>query len=89
MGAQANMVDSVHIFIAIAAHKGLAAYALGSSIVDSQVSRPYSSLIAPPLLLMSTAQQCDMSWNGLPHLPVSRQCVQNSVLAASPKHCFE
>ena len=37
MGAQANIVDSVHIFIAIAAHKGLAAYALGSSIVDSQV----------------------------------------------------
>lgn len=38
MGAQANIVDSVHIFIAIAAHKGLAAYALGSSVVDSQVS---------------------------------------------------
>ncbi|KAK9904991.1 hypothetical protein WJX75_007293 [Coccomyxa subellipsoidea] len=38
MGAQANIVDSVHIFIAIAAHKGLAAYALGSSVVDSQAS---------------------------------------------------
>lgn len=38
MGAQANIVDSVHIFIAIAAHKGLAAYALGSSVVDSQVT---------------------------------------------------
>ena len=37
MGAQTNIVDSVHIFIAIAAHKGLAAYALGSSVVDSQV----------------------------------------------------
>ena len=37
MGAQGNIVDSVHIFIAIAAHKGLAAYALGSSVVDSQV----------------------------------------------------
>ena len=37
MGAQQNIVDSVHIFIAIAAHKGLAAYALGSSVVDSQV----------------------------------------------------
>ena len=36
MGAQVNIVDSVHIFIAIAAHKGLAAYALGSSVVDSQ-----------------------------------------------------
>lgn len=39
MGAQENIVDSVHIFIAIAAHKGLAAYALGSSVVDSQARR--------------------------------------------------
>ena len=29
------MVNSLHIFIAIQAHKGLAAYALGSSIVES------------------------------------------------------
>ncbi|KAK9787611.1 hypothetical protein WJX73_010713 [Symbiochloris irregularis] len=36
MGAQDNVVDTMHIFIAIAAHKGLAAYALGSSLVDSQ-----------------------------------------------------
>ena len=36
------IVDSVHIFIAIAAHKGLAAYALGSSVVDSQVCCPTS-----------------------------------------------
>jgi zinc transporter 1/2/3 len=28
--------NSFHIFIAIVSHKGLAAYALGSSIVDSQ-----------------------------------------------------
>ena len=49
MGAQANIVDSVHIFIAIAAHKGLAAYALGSSIVDSQVSGPYLSLMVKSL----------------------------------------
>lgn len=40
MGAQVNIVDSVHIFIAIAAHKGLAAYALGSSVVDSQARPP-------------------------------------------------
>ncbi len=39
MGAQASVVDTVHIFIAIVAHKGLAAYALGSSIVDSGASR--------------------------------------------------
>ena len=32
-------MDTVHIFIAIIAHKGLAAYALGSSIVDSGASR--------------------------------------------------
>ena len=35
VGAQDNVVDTAHIFIAIAAHKGLAAYALGSSLVDS------------------------------------------------------
>ena len=44
MGAQVNIVDSVHIFIAIAAHKGLAAYALGSSVVDSQ-ARPYRAAL--------------------------------------------
>ena len=36
MGAQERVVDILHIFIAIAAHKGLAAYALGSSLVDSK-----------------------------------------------------
>ena len=44
MGAQVNIVDSVHIFIAIAAHKGLAAYALGSSVVDSQ-ARPRCAVV--------------------------------------------
>ena len=39
MGAQATVVDTLHIFIAIVAHKGLAAYALGSSIVDSGASK--------------------------------------------------
>ena len=38
MGAQDNVVDTAHIFIAIAAHKGLAAYALGSSLVDSRAT---------------------------------------------------
>jgi hypothetical protein len=37
MGAQETLTNSLHIFIAIVSHKGLAAYALGSSIVDSQV----------------------------------------------------
>ena len=35
LGAQEDVVNSLHIFIAIQAHKGLAAYALGSSIVES------------------------------------------------------
>ena len=63
MGAQANIVDSVHIFIAIAAHKGLAAYALGSSVVDSQVCCPPSqSLIR---------QKCSTCFVGMS----SRLCV--------------
>lgn len=36
MGAERTVSDTFHIFIAIAAHKGLAAYALGSSLVDSK-----------------------------------------------------
>ena len=39
MGAQKDTVDSLHIFIAIMAHKGLAAYALGSSILESGASK--------------------------------------------------
>ena len=78
MGAQANIVDSVHIFIAIAAHKGLAAYALGSSIVDSQVSDPYSSLMAPPMPITTATQDVRTAWNGLPpvcqHTKCSRVC---------------
>jgi solute carrier family 39 (zinc transporter), member 1/2/3 len=38
LGAQEDVTQSLHIFIAIQAHKGLAAYALGSSIVDSKAS---------------------------------------------------
>lgn len=52
MGAQANIVDSVHIFIAIAAHKGLAAYALGSSVVDSQVIIWKMSVLSVELLMV-------------------------------------
>ena len=37
MGTQDTVANSLHIFIAIVSHKGLAAYALGSSIVDSNV----------------------------------------------------
>ena len=47
MGAQSTIVDTLHIFIAIIAHKGLAAYALGSSVVDSGATpRRYWTVIA-------------------------------------------
>lgn len=39
MGAQSNLIDTAHIFIAIMAHKGLAAYALGSSVLESGASK--------------------------------------------------
>ncbi|KAL4853724.1 putative serine/threonine protein phosphatase 2A regulatory subunit B''gamma [Chlorella vulgaris] len=48
MGAQATIGNSFHIFIAIVSHKGLAAYALGSSIVDSQASmQSFWSVVLP------------------------------------------
>jgi zinc transporter ZupT len=37
LGAQETITNSMHIFIAIVSHKGLAAYALGSSLVESRV----------------------------------------------------
>jgi zinc transporter 1/2/3 len=37
LGAQETITNSMHIFIAIVSHKGLAAYALGSSIIESKV----------------------------------------------------
>lgn len=54
MGAQVNIVDSVHIFIAIAAHKGLAAYALGSSVVDSQAC-PHCAVACSSMLTSAVA----------------------------------
>lgn len=48
MGAQSTISNSLHIFIAIVSHKGLAAYALGSSIVDSNVEmNSFWSVIIP------------------------------------------
>lgn len=48
MGAQPTISNSLHIFIAIVSHKGLAAYALGSSIVDSEASmRRFWSVVLP------------------------------------------
>ena len=37
LGAQETIANSMHIFIAIVSHKGLAAYALGSSLIESKV----------------------------------------------------
>ena len=34
-GAQPGVADAAHIFVAVAAHKGLAAYALGAAVVDA------------------------------------------------------
>jgi hypothetical protein len=50
LGAQEDVVNSLHIFIAIQAHKGLAAYALGSSIVesDADISKVATSGIGSP-----------------------------------------
>ena len=48
MGAQTTITNSLHIFIAIVSHKGLAAYALGSSIVESRVeARQFWSVVLP------------------------------------------
>lgn len=53
MGAQSTISNSFHIFIAIVSHKGLAAYALGSSVVDALGTEslrrsPFFVLPAPP-----------------------------------------
>lgn len=48
MGAQPTLANSLHIFIAIVSHKGLAAYALGSSIVESNVGlQRFWSVVLP------------------------------------------
>lgn len=48
MGAQPTIANSLHIFIAIVSHKGLAAYALGSSIAESNVGfRRFLSVALP------------------------------------------
>ena len=48
MGAQPTITNSLHIFIAIVSHKGLAAYALGSSIAESNVElQRFWSVVLP------------------------------------------
>lgn len=39
LGAQQTLSESEDVLLAIAAHKGLAAYALGASLVDSRTTR--------------------------------------------------
>ena len=39
LGAARDMVHSAHIFVAIQAHKGLTAFALGCSLVESAAPR--------------------------------------------------
>ncbi|KFM26245.1 Zinc transporter ZIP1 [Auxenochlorella protothecoides] len=53
MGAQATVSASMHIFIAVVSHKGLAAYALGSSVVDSDVSPARFWSVVGPFTLAS------------------------------------
>lgn len=51
LGAQSTLSNSLHIFIAIVSHKGLAAYALGSSIVETNAElRQFLSVIVPFVL---------------------------------------
>lgn len=52
LGAQETITNSMHIFIAIVSHKGLAAYALGSSIIESKVEYVYIPFGFIPLLLI-------------------------------------
>jgi solute carrier family 39 (zinc transporter), member 1/2/3 len=54
MGAQPTIANSLHIFIAIVSHKGLAAYALGSSIAESNVGVKRFWSVALPFTFAST-----------------------------------
>jgi len=53
MGAQPTIANSLHIFIAIVSHKGLAAYALGSSIAESNVEFSRFLSVALPFTFAS------------------------------------
>ena len=55
MGAQSTVSNSFHIFIAIVSHKGLAAYALGSSVVDA---------LGPAIMEQGTTGGTDGGTNG-------------------------
>ena len=53
LGAQETITNSMHIFIAIVSHKGLAAYALGSSLVESRVDMEKFWKVIIPFTLAS------------------------------------
>ena len=53
LGAQETITNSMHIFIAIVSHKGLAAYALGSSLVESRVEMEKFWKVIIPFTLAS------------------------------------
>ena len=53
MGAQPTLANSLHIFIAIVSHKGLAAYALGSSIAESNVGLRRFWVVVLPFVFAS------------------------------------
>lgn len=53
LGAQETITNSMHIFIAIVSHKGLAAYALGSSLVESRVDMEKFWKVVVPFTLAS------------------------------------
>jgi len=55
LGAQETITNSLHIFIAIVSHKGLAAYALGSSLVESRVNMEKFWKVIVPFTLASPA----------------------------------
>ena len=55
LGAQETITNSLHIFIAIVSHKGLAAYALGSSLVESRVDMEKFWKVIVPFTLASPA----------------------------------
>ena len=65
LGAARDMVHSAHIFVAIQAHKGLTAFALGCSLVESAAPPlQFWSLVRNPLLMGSGAAAMFSHWCG-------------------------
>ena len=65
LGAAHDVVHSAHIFVAIQAHKGLTAFALGCSLVESAAPPlQFWSLVRSPLLMASVAAALFTQWCG-------------------------